>query len=158
MNTTIDNTLLALLLALKNLENPLNTEEQEALADVGQQLKLDPNDWDFIEDELMATIHGNDALNQLYQKAKAKLDALNSPIPPDLLPTDAELENALPRESKGGTRAHPPYGEGKPDEQSNEILNLATNVVSTEKPEETAKKLPFLERVSQFLNQPSKND
>ncbi|NEQ77342.1 MAG: hypothetical protein F6K23_32640 [Okeania sp. SIO2C9] len=155
MNTTIDNTLLALLLALKNLENPLNTQEQEALADVGQQLKLDSNDWDFIEDDLMATIHGNDALNQLYQKAKAKLDACDRPIPTDLLPTDAELENALPRESKGGTRAH---FEGKPDEQSNEILNLATNVVSTEKPEETAKKLSFLERLSQFLNQPSKND
>lgn len=156
MATAIPNTLLALLLALKNLEHSLNEDEQEALAKVGQELASNPDDWDFIEDDLMAIIQANDTLNQLYQEAKAKLDALDAPIPSDLLPTDAELEKALPPESEGGKRA---YFEGKPDEQSNEILNLVTNVVSTEKPEETAKKLSFLERLSQFLNQPtSKND
>ena len=44
----------------------------------------------------MAIIEANDALNQLYQQAKAKLDAVDGPIPSELLPTDAELENALP--------------------------------------------------------------
>ncbi|MEM1169484.1 MAG: hypothetical protein AAGJ08_10520 [Cyanobacteria bacterium P01_H01_bin.35] len=155
MTTEVPNTLLAFLLALKNLEIPLSEEERGALADVGQQLKLNPNDWDFIEDDLMAIVEGNNTLNQLYQKAKAKLDALDTPIPPKLLPTEKELETVFPPESEGGKRA---YFEGKPDEQSNEILNLTTNVVSTEKPEETAKKLSFLERLSQSLNQPSKND
>ena len=159
MTTAVPNTLLALLLALKNLDKPLSENERQALAEIGQDLESNSNDWSFIEDNLMTIIQANDTLNQLYQEAKSKLDTLNSPIPPNLLPTDAELENAPSPESKGGTRAHPPYGEDQPDEQSNEILNLVTNVVSTEKPEETAKKLSFLERISQFLNQPnSKND
>ena len=54
-----------------------------------------------------------------------------------------------PPESEGGKRA---YFVGKPDEQSNEILNLTTNILSTQKPEETTKKLSFLERLWQFLN------
>ena len=141
------NTLLALLLALKNLESPLSEDEGKALAEVGQQLKSDPDDWDFIEDNLMDIIQANDALKQLYQQTKAKLDALDRPIPSNLLPTDAELEK--------DPRAR---FEGKPDKQSNEISHQTVKVLKTEKPEETAKKLPFLERLSQFLNQPSKND
>ncbi len=151
MTRAVPNTLLALLLALKNLENPLSKNEREALADVGQQLKLDPNDWEFIEADLMAIIEANYALNQLYQQVKAKLDAVDDPIPSELLPTDAELENALPPESEGGRRA---YFEGIPDEQSNEILNITSIIVSTEKPEETTKKLPFLERLWHFLSPP----
>ncbi len=156
MATAIHNTLLAVLLALKNLENPLSEEEGKALASVGQQLRLDPKDWDFIKDDSMAMIKANGALNQAYQQAKAKLDALDRPIPSDLLPTDEELENVLPPESEGGKRAH---FEGKPDKQSNEILDLTVKVLATEKPEETAQKLPYLKRASQSLNQPnSKNE
>ncbi len=147
MTTAVPNTLLALLLALKNLEKPLNEGECEALAEVGQQLKLDPDDWDFIEGDLMAIIQANDGLNQVYQQAKARLDTCDRPIPPDLLPTDAELEK--------DPRAR---FEGKPDKESNEISNQTVKVLKTEKPEETAKKLSFLERLSQSLNQPSKND
>ncbi|NET42727.1 hypothetical protein [Okeania sp. SIO2B3] len=159
MNIATDNTLLAFLLALKNLENPLSENEREALAKISQKLKKNPNDWNFTEKKLMAIIKANQALNQLYQQAKTKLDALDRPIPFDLMPTEAELEKVLPPESKGGTRAHLPYGEGEPNKQSNEIFNLSVKVLPTEKPEETAKKLSFLERLSQFLNQPtSKND
>ncbi len=144
----MQNTLFALLLGLKNLENPLSEDEREKLTDVGHQLKLAPNDWDFIEDELMTIIQGNDALNQLYQQAKAKLDACDRPIPSELLLTDAELEEIIRRRF-----------EGQPEKQSNETLNLTikvisstVNVVSTKKQEETAKKSPFLKRLSQFLD------
>ncbi|MGB3511464.1 MAG: hypothetical protein WBA93_19950 [Microcoleaceae cyanobacterium] len=156
MTTAVPNTLLALLLALKNLDNPLSENERQALTDVGQQLRLDPNDWEFIEADLMAIVEANDALNQLYQQVKAKLDAVDDPIPSDLLPTEAELEKVLPSESEGGRRA---YFEGKPDEQSNEILNLTTNILTNPEPEETTKKLSSLEKLWQSLNQPIlKND
>lgn len=158
MTTAVPNTLLALLLALKNLDKPLSEDERKGLANVGQQLRLDPNDWDFIKDDLMSIINANDTLNQLYQQAKAKLDAVNHPISSDLLPTDEELENALPPGSDSG-KYNKAYFEGKSDEQSNEILNLTTKIFSTQKPEETTKNLSFLERLWQFLNQPIfKND
>ncbi|NEO56028.1 MAG: hypothetical protein F6K54_24920, partial [Okeania sp. SIO3B5] len=115
MTTAVSNTLLALLLALKNLENPLSEEEHEALTDLGKQLKRNPNDWNLNKQKLMAILKANDTLKQLYQKAKAKLDALDRPIPPDLLPIDAdlkELKDVLPPESEANKRAHIP---GKPD-------------------------------------------
>ncbi|OZH52285.1 hypothetical protein AFK68_25345 [Hydrocoleum sp. CS-953] len=156
MNTTIDNTILAFLLALKNLKNSLSEDEREELAEVGQQLQLNPNDWDFIEDDLMAIIQANDALSQLYQQAKVKLDALDSPLPSDLLPTSAELENVLPPESEGGRRA---YFEGEPDEKSNEIDNTVVVILTNPEPTKTTKKLTSLEKLWQFLNQPIlKND
>ncbi|NES63879.1 MAG: hypothetical protein F6K24_00550 [Okeania sp. SIO2D1] len=68
-----------------------------------------------------------------------------------MLPTKKELETVLPSESKGDRRIDYTDNKGEPDKQSKEILNLATNVVSTEKPEETAKKLP-LERIEKFLD------
>jgi len=157
MTTTIPDNLLGLLLALKNLKTPLSQDERNKLVDMGKNLKENPNDQYLIKKDLMAILKANDTLKQLYKEAKAKLDALDRPIPTNLLPTKEELETVLPPESDSG-KYNKAYFEGKPDDKSNEILNLATNVVSTEKPEETAKKLPFLERLSQSLNQPSKND
>lgn len=147
MTTAIPNTLLALLLALKNLKTPLSKDERNKLVDIGENLKEYSDDQYFIKKRLMAIVKANDTLNQLYQEAKVKLDALDGQIISDLLPTDAELEK--------DPRAR---FEGKPDKQSNEISHQTVKVLKTEKPEETAKELPFLERLSQFLNQPSKND
>lgn len=148
----MDNTLLALLLALTNLDNPLSDDEGKALADVGQQLKSDPNDWDFIEDDLMAIIQANDALSQLYQEAKAKLDALKDPIPPDLLPTKAELETVLTLPSEGSRRVETPEGKSRDDEEKNEISDIVIAISRTPKPTEVVKKSGMMERLKQFLN------
>lgn len=146
------NTLLALLLALKNLENPLSEDERKALADVGQQLKSDPNDWDFIEEDLMAIIEANDALSRLYQEAKAKLDAVDRPIPPDLLPTKAELETVLTLPTEGGRRVETPEGKSRDDEEKNEISDIVIAISRTPKPTEVVKKSGIMEKLKEFLN------
>jgi hypothetical protein len=74
MNSSATKTLLALLLALRELKVPLSTDEQEVLQNVGRELELDPDYWEEIEKGLMAIIEANAALNQLYQLNKAKLD------------------------------------------------------------------------------------
>ncbi|NEO81030.1 MAG: hypothetical protein F6J99_34390, partial [Moorea sp. SIO4G3] len=56
MNSPITITLLALLLALRELKTPLTQEELDDLADVGHQLALDPDDWEYIAEGLMAII------------------------------------------------------------------------------------------------------
>ena len=150
MARTYRNTLLALLLALKNLENLLTEDEQKALADLGQQLKLDPNDWYFIEDDLMGIIEANDALKLLYQQAKAKLDdKADGVIPPDLLLANKELL----QESKVYQRSFLDF-ESKPGNEGNEIVNEAIPVFTNPKSGEAAKKSTFLEQLWKILNQP----
>jgi hypothetical protein len=43
MNSSINTTLIALLLAIKELQTPLSKDEQVILQDVGQQLDIDPD-------------------------------------------------------------------------------------------------------------------
>jgi hypothetical protein len=148
MAAPVKTTLLALLLALKNLEVPFSAAEQAALKKVGKQLDADPDDWEFIERGLMKAVEANTSLNQLYQAAKAQLDALEGNIPPDLLPTKAELKQALPAVSQHEKRA---YFEGKPDEESNEILNISINILTTSDPIDTTRKLSSLEKLWHFL-------
>lgn len=70
-------TLLALLLALNNLETPLNSQEQKRLYEVGEQLELDPDDWDFIEEGLMAIINNNPTFKVKFQEAFTKLNQID---------------------------------------------------------------------------------
>lgn len=91
MTASIDTTLLALLLALSNLDEPLSETEQAALNTVGKQLDANPKAWELIEKGLMKVVVANDSLNQQYQVAIALLEAVDGKIPSGLLPTEAEL-------------------------------------------------------------------
>jgi hypothetical protein len=156
MDVSDTNILLALLLALKEIEVELSPDEQSALADVGYQLKIDPNDWKFIQEGLMIIIEGNAALNRLYKIAKAQLVAVDDDTLLDLLPTGAELEQADKTRNvitKGGIP-------GKPDPESHELINV-THIIDTtivvltnEDPSETSNNL--LQRLSNFLKQSNK--
>ncbi|MCC3537013.1 MAG: hypothetical protein JGK03_23135 [Microcoleus sp. PH2017_25_DOB_D_A] len=147
MTVSIDTTLLALLLALSNLDEPLSPTEQAALNKVGKQ--LDANQaWDLIEKGLIKVVVANDSLNQQYQVAIALLEAVDGQIPSELLPTEAELEQLLTVENKLEKRA----GKPKPvqNSQSQEILNMSTEVLKTLNPVETSKKLP-LDKLKDFF-------
>lgn len=152
MNTAnLQNTLLALLLALKNLETPLSGTEQTALSKAAEQLSANPNTWDLlIEPSLLAMIQANESLNQLYKIAKSQLDALSDEIPSKLLPTQEELEQVIPKDQIPVTRGKLPVNDGY---KSTEINNVAINVLSTANPVETAKKLSRIEQLQQFLQQ-----
>ncbi len=154
MNTPQTKVLLALLLALKSLESPLNPDEQAALYTIGGQLELDPvGDWEFIQEGLMTIIDTNASLKELYHNVITQLDGVDGNIPPDCLPTAAELERELPQKSYLEVRG---YFEGNADLESNEILNATVVVLRSDNPAATTKKLSFLEKIQKLLT-PSTN-
>jgi hypothetical protein len=146
----INKTLLALLLALKNLEIPLSNEEQAAFQDAAYQLQLDSQDWEDYKLDLLAVIQANPTLNQLYQNALSQLDAFSGNIPGDLLPTQAELKQVIPTAQAPATRGFAPISD---DLDSNEINNMVINILASPNPSETTKKLSRFEQLQQFLQQ-----
>lgn len=142
-------TLLALLIALEQLEIPLSPEEKQALENTAQQLYHDPDDWDFIKQGLMAAIEANPTLYQHYQTALTQLQAVNGDIPVEQMPTENELEAELARENREPTTFG--YFEGEPDRESDEILNVTIDVLTRQEPEKVAKKLSFLKRIQNWL-------
>jgi hypothetical protein len=80
---------------------------------------------------LLTVIKANPLLNKLHQTAKSQLDALNGEIPSNLLPTPAELAAAIPTNQIPVTRGKLPVNDGY---KSNEINNVAINVLSTANP------------------------
>ena len=145
-------TLLALLIALEQLETPLGSEEKQALENTAQQLYLDPDDWDFIKEGLMAIVDVNPALSQNYHIALTQLEIVKGNIPSEQMPTLNELETELPCENKEPTTFG--YFKGEPDRETDEILNLAIDVLTRKEPEKAVKKLSFLKRLQSWLPKP----
>lgn len=143
-------TLLALLLALKQLETPLTADERAKLKTKGQQLAIDPDDWDYIQEGLMAIVEQNPSLDRLFQTAKMQLQAIDGNIPIELLPTPQEKEAELFVDDKRDPVSFG-YFEGEPDRESDEILTTAINVLTKEDSAKTAKKLSFLQRMQKYL-------
>ncbi len=151
--TNLNNTLLALLLALKDSETPLSDTEQSDLSQAAEQLSANPKAWEIlIEPRLLAMLKANEPLNQRFQAAKSPLDNLGGKIPLNLLPSEAEVEQAAPKQKpQPTTRAIPQVSSS--DLRGNEITNMAIRVMATPNPSETAKKLNSFEQLQQFLNQ-----
>src|SRR4028119_2150579 len=92
MNSQINTITLAFLLALQELDTPLNEEEKNTLAEIADQLDAQPKAWEsFTQPLLLKMIGDNESLNQCYQTYKSKLDSLET-IPSELLPTVTEIE------------------------------------------------------------------
>lgn len=141
--------LLALLLALKQLETPLTADERANLETIGEQLALDPDDWDYIQEGLMAVIQQNPSLDRLFQTAKVQLEAIDGNIPIELLPTQQEKETELLPQSRETVTFG--YTEGEPDKTSNEIVDVSINVLTQKDPSTTTKNLSFLQRIQDAL-------
>ena len=154
MNTVVNNTLLALMLALNELETPLSSDEESALSDIAAQLSLDPDAWESdIEPNLNEIIAANPHLQQLYQAAKFQLDAVNGDIPQDFLPTQLELEKVVPAMAQVATRGFDPEAD-ESEFHSSEINNMVIGILANPKPTETTKKLSRFEKLKQFLRPP----
>ncbi|MEQ9552313.1 MAG: hypothetical protein RIM23_22210 [Coleofasciculus sp. G3-WIS-01] len=155
-NLTANNTLLALLLALRDLDTSLTEQETAELTDISHRLYLEPETWESdIAPSLLSIIQVNPNLNQLYQTAKSQLDSVGDCLPPDLLPTLAELEYVTP-ETEPRTRGFAPVTD-ESESDSLEINNIAIDILSQPDPSTTAKKLSSLERLKQFLQKPTVN-
>jgi len=103
---------------------------------------------------LLTTIQANSHFYPLYQNYKSQLDAVKGEIPSHLLPTQAELDQAIPTNQTPATRGFAPVID---NDESHEIQNMVINILSTPNPPETAKKLGRLEQLQQFLQQSRKS-
>ncbi|MBK4730818.1 hypothetical protein JJD41_13225 [Oxynema sp. CENA135] len=148
MAKSANETLLAILLALENLETPLSADEQATLKKTGQRLTMHPKKWESATQKLLEAFESNASFQQCYQAALTQLENFQGNIPPELLPTEEELQQALPSEGKVVKRA---YFEGQPDRVSNEILNVVTNVLKTSDPEIPLGKLSLSQRILAFF-------
>lgn len=148
MDAAAEKTLLALLLALTDPQVTLSDLEQLDLEEAGKSLESHPDTWAVIEEDLMAVIEGNAALNQAYQTAKKQLDVLGSDIPSDLRPTKAELQQALTIDSDVEQR-RAQSGKNYQSDSQEIISYIAVPVL---KKPAAAQKVSFIERIKTFSN------
>jgi hypothetical protein len=156
MNTKADNTIVAFLLAFKDLKTTLGEQEKQNLKEVAKQLDTQPKAWeDYIKERLLEIITSNPDLNQSYQSYKSQLDSVEE-IPDDLLPTEAEISRLDTLEKAPITRGFKPKNEATGYES--QLNNVVVIVGSSSKPEETVKQANFLEKWKQFLSQSNQSN
>ncbi len=148
MNTQLNTTSLAFLLALEALNTPLSDLEKKTLKEVADQLYAQPLAWSsFTEALLLSMIASNEQLNQLYQLYKLKLDSVEN-FPNELLPTTTEIEQ-LSRDETVATKGLPP--QSIPTGYEQQINNLVIVISRSEEPKNAIQKLSFTDKVKQFL-------
>jgi hypothetical protein len=148
MNTQINTTGLAFLLALQDLDTPLNDSEKQTLKEVADQLYAQPLAWSSVtEPLLLSMIASNEPLHQLYQLYKPQLDSIEN-FPNELLPTTTEIAQ-LSRDETVAARGLPP--QSIPTDYEKQINNLVIVISRLDQPEKAIKKLSFPEKVKQFL-------
>jgi hypothetical protein len=153
MDVTISHTILAYLLALRDLSDHLSDREKENLKKVAKDLDLNPKAWQsHLEPDLIQIIQGNSQLDRSYQFYKEKL-AQSGEIPLDLLPKATEIEWLRTDSSPLAVRGMIPNSSASGYEQ--QLNNVVIVINLADKPEETVKKLTFLNQVKQFLDQDS---
>ncbi|EDX77206.1 hypothetical protein MC7420_343 [Coleofasciculus chthonoplastes PCC 7420] len=150
MNTPINTTILAFLLALEELDTSLSQSEKKTLAEIADQLDVQPKAWEsFTQPLLLQMIADNELLNQRYQTYKSKLDSLET-IPSELLPTVTEIEQLKMGESLPMTRGYKPQTEATGYNQ--QINNVVIVISRSEHPEATVKKLSLIEKLKQLFD------
>ncbi len=149
MNTQINTTILAFLLALQELDKPLSQSEKKTLAEIADQLDVQPKAWEsFTQPLLLKMIADNESLNQGYHVYKSKLDSLET-IPSELLPSVTEIEQLKMGESLPMTRGYKPQSEAIGYNQ--QINNVVIVISRSEHPESTVKKLSLIEKLKELL-------
>lgn len=157
MSVTINHTLLAYLLALKDQSVALSTSDKENLQEFAKEFRSShPDELESdIEPLLKETIAENGQLNQLFQTYHQKLSLLTE-IPPNLLPNfDSlnQLEQQLNNQSSQLAKSDIP---DIPDDTTPEgqaaILNNSVILISeSEEPEKSTEQLQWIDKLKQWL-------
>jgi hypothetical protein len=141
-------TLQALLLALSYPAVSLSALEKDRLFEVGEQLELDPDDWEFIWEGLKAIITNNPPLCQAFDGESARLENVPSNMRPQLNPTEQELAQIFYSESRMEPRG---YFEGEADLEGRDILNAARKILKEDNPTETTNRLSWIDRIKKIV-------
>lgn len=149
MNNSRNKFLLSMLLALGELNTPLNSKEKNDLYIFAGQLKADLTAWETsIEDNLIKLINSNPSLKIVFQEIKSKLEKIDN-IPENLIPSAKDLEDVFSKEIKPVER--PIIKLDASDLKSNEITNMSIQIISSPEPSKTAKKISKLEQLLNFI-------
>ncbi len=151
MNNSMNKFLLSMLLAIRELDSPLNSEEKDSLYVAAEQLSLRATAWETdIESNFMEIINSNPSLNTVFQELKSQLEKIPE-IPENLIPSPEELATVIPPEIEPDKRPII-----KPDAsalKSNEIPNMSIQILSSPEPLETVKKISKFEQLLNFIRQ-----
>ncbi len=151
MNNSANKFLLSMLLAIKELDTPLNSEEKENLYIAGQQLSLDPTAWEEdIKPSLMEIINNNPSLNTVFQNINSKLEEMDQ-MPQDLILNTEDVKTVIAtEESQPLERPIPDIDMS--DLESNEITNAAIQIISSPEPSETVKKISKFDKLLNLIS------
>lgn len=141
METSVDKTLLAFLLALYRLEGELTMVEVADLQEnVGRLLELRPDKEKAIIEEINTILEKNPGLNQLYQEAMTKVASLEGEQLYQWLPQKNLLQQQL-----GITEIDRGYTpQGKPNQRTSEVVNLSRMVMTRDRPDKSVKQIQAL--------------
>lgn len=141
MNTSVDKSLLAFLLALYRLESPLTDAEVLNLQNnLGALLALRPDKETAILEEIPTILAKHSGLNQLYQEAMTKLAPLEGEKLYHRLPPKNLLEQQLGITSN--SRGYIPQGPA--NQKNTEVVNFARMVMTSDRPDKSVKKIESL--------------
>ncbi|QIZ72927.1 hypothetical protein [Oxynema aestuarii] len=126
-------------MALYRFDSDLDADSLDTLENLGDLLNEDPPDLEDIDTAIDDLLTTHTALTALYQEALTQLDRLD--LPDDYLPDEATLEQQLSIEVKAKG-----YFGGKPRNNLNEIGNLMVLILTSDKPQKTAKKIEGLDK------------
>ena len=150
--STDDKTLIALLLTFKKVDISLTETQLEQFYEIGEQLYLDPDDWDFIKEGLLESIALIPTIEQKFNLILNHLDTLEPTQIQQLLPTSDEMQQALTSANNLERRG---YIEGEADFISDEILNksrqIAQKIFRENDPIAKSKNLNWLNRLEAIL-------
>ena len=153
MNKSANQFLLSMLLAIKELDSPLNDEEKENLYFAGQQLSLDPTAWEEdIEPNLMEIINKNPSLNAAFQNINSKLGKKKDIDIQNFIPNNEEITAVIPTEENQPLERPIPDVDMS-DLESNEITNAAIQIISSPEPSETVQKIGKFDKLLNLINQ-----
>ena len=152
MNNSANQFLLSMLLAIKELDSPLNDDEKDTLYFAGQQLSLDPTAWEEdIKPSLMEIINNNPSLNTVFENINSKLDKIDE-MPQDLILNTEDLKTVTPTEENQPLERPIPDVDMS-DLESNEITNAAVQIISSPEPSETVQKIGKFDKLLNLINQ-----
>lgn len=149
MDSTAIQHLQALLLAFSHPEVSLNASEKDKFFEVGEQLQLDPDDWEFIWEGLQDIITKNIFLSQAFKIELERLKKVPSNKWQELEPTQEEFKQIIAADRKIETRGYSDNDEA--DIQGLYILNAARRILKEDDPAEITKKLRWIDRIKKIL-------
>ena len=153
MNNSANQFLLSMLLAIKELDSPLNDDEKDTLYFAGQQLSLDPTAWEEdIKPSLMEIINNNPSLNTVFENINSKLGKKKDSDIQNLIPNNEEMTKIIPTDENQPLERPIPDVDMS-DLESNEITNAAIQILSSPEPSETVQKISKFDKLLNLISQ-----